>query len=277
MQSNGRNMFDGRLISLAAGVVQEFPPDDVVYAAAGAGFNATGIWCDLESWSSARSDRVKTALAETGLRALDLEVVWFKPGEALSTHDAMIEIALDLGVHNVLCVSSEPDIADTKKRFEHLCKKAGAGSLRVVLEFLAFTEIRSLRQSLEVVQDVAHPCGGILVDTLHLQRTGASALDLCTVDPAIMPYIQLCDARAQPQDSSPEGLLEDALYLRQLPGDGELPLWEILGQLDPLLPLSLEIRSRELLERHPTDPLARASRVFEATQRFLRTAAVTRP
>ncbi len=267
-------MLNGRLISLAAGVVQEFPPEDVVYAAATAGFNATGIWCDLAAWSGARSDRVRTALAETGLCALDLEVVWLKPGEAIETHDAMIEIGLDLGVRNILCVSSEPDMARTKKRFEHLCKRAEGGSLRVVLEFLAFTEISSLRQSLEVVQDVAHPAGGILVDALHLQRTGASAQDLREIDPALMPYIQLCDARAQPQDSSFEGLLEDALYLRQPPGDGELPLKEILAELDPQLPLSLEIRSRALLEKYPDDPLGRATHVFRATQRFLRTCSV---
>jgi len=275
--SERKTMINDRLLSLAAGVVQEFPPEEVVYAAAGAGFNAAGIWCDLASWSRQRSERVSTALADTGLCALDLEVVWLKPGEAITTHDAMVEIALDLGVRNVLCVSSEPDIARTKKRFEHLCKKAEGGTLRVVLEFLGFTEIKSLRQSLEVVQDVAHPAGGILVDALHLQRTGASALDLREVDPTLMPYMQLCDAGVQAADSSPEGLLEDALYLRQLPGDGELPLREILAQLDPQLPLSLEIRSRALLEQYPDNPLGRASHVFEATRRFLQTNAATRP
>jgi len=270
-------MRNDRLISLAAGVVQEFPPEDVVYAAAGAGFNATGIWCDLPSWCSRRSDRVKEALADTGLCALDIEVVWLKPGEAIDTHDAMIEIGLALGVRNILCVSSEPDIARTKQRFEHLCKKAEGGSLRVVLEFLAFTAIKSLHQSLEVVQDVAHPAGGILVDALHLQRTGATVQDLRDIDPNLMPYIQLCDARAQPQDSSPEGLLEDALYLRLLPGDGDLPLNDLLTRFDPQLPLSLEIRSRALLEKYPDDPRARAAHVFAATERFLRSVAVTRP
>ena len=269
MPSTDKTVIGGRLISLAAGVVQEFAPEDVVYAAAGAGFNATGIWCDLPSWSDHRTNRVRTALADTGLCALDLEVVWFKPGEALSAHDAMIEIALELGVRNVLCVSSEPDIARTKTRFEHLCKKAEGGNLRVVLEFLAFTEIKSLQQALEVVQDVAHPAGGLLVDALHLQRTGSSPQDLGAIDPALMPYVQLCDASAQPRDSSPAGLLDDALYLRLLPGEGELPLQAILAQLDPLLPLSLEIRSRALIEKYPHDPLARAAQVFEATRRFL--------
>ena len=263
-------MSNARLISLAAGVVQEFPPEDVVYAAAGAGFNATGIWCDLDTWSPQRSNRVSRALAETGLCALDLEVLWLKPGEAIDTHDAMIDIALALDVRNILCVSSETDIARTKARFDHLCRKAEGSSLRIVLEFLAITEISSLELALDVVQDVAHPVGGILVDTLHLQRTGASAQDLHNIDPALMPYIQLCDASARLLDASPEGLLEDALYLRQLPGDGDLPLTDVLAQLDPQLPLSLEIRSRALLQEFPKDPLARASCVFEATRRFLR-------
>jgi sugar phosphate isomerase/epimerase len=262
-------MSNARLISLSAGVVQEFPPEDVVYAAARAGFNATGIWCDLDTWSSQRSNRVRRALAETGLCALDLEVVWLNPGEAIDTHDAMIDIALDLGVRNILCVSSEPDIARTKERFERLCKRAEAGTLRVVLEFLAITEVNSLPMALEVVRDVSHPAGGILVDTLHLQRTGATAQDLRNIELNLMPYIQLCDASARPLQDSPEGLLEDALYLRQLPGDGDLPLGEILAELSPQLPLSLEIRSRELLHRFPDDPQGRAGCVFAATDKFL--------
>ncbi len=263
-----------RLISLAAGVVQEFPPENVVYAAAQAGFNATGIWCDPDTWSNQRTRRVEKALAETGLCALDLEVVWFKSGEALKTHDKMIEAALELGARNVLCVSSELDIAQTKRRFEHLCKRAEAGSVRVVLEFLAITEISTLQQALNVVQDVAHPAGGILVDTLHLQRTGSEPEDLNAIDPTLMPYIQLCDASADLLDSSPEGVLEDALYLRQLPGEGELPLQETLAALDPMLPLSLEVRSRALIQQYTNDPVARAACVYEATKTFLETARV---
>lgn len=258
-----------RLISLAAGVVQEFPPEQVVYAAAEAGFNATGIWCDPKIWNQKQSNAVRDALTETGLCALDLEVIWLQPGEAPGTHDAMIAAALELGVRNVLCVSSEPDITDSKKRFEHLCKRAGDGALRVVLEFLAITEIASLQQALEVVQDVGHPAGGILVDTLHLQRTGAHPQDLLTIDPTLMPYLQLCDASAMPLDNSPEGLIEDALYLRELPGAGALPLHDVLAVFDPQLPLSLEVRSRRLIEEYPDDPVARASCVLEAGRRFL--------
>lgn len=261
---------DNRLISLAAGVLPEFSPEETIFAAAQAGFNAAGIWCDLASWSRRRSDAVASALAQTGLCALDLEVVWFKPGEAGNAHDPMVDIALELGARNILCVSSEPDIARTKQRFEHLCQRAERGALRVVLEFLTITEIRSLEQALDVVRDVGHPAGGILLDTLHLQRTGGTARDLRAIDPRLLPYLQLCDATAAIADDSPEGRMDEALYLRCMPGDGELPLRDVLEQLDPQLPLSMEIRSRELMQRFAGDASGRASAVFQATQRFLR-------
>lgn len=262
-------MSNSRLISLAAGVVQEFAPEDVVYAAAQAGFNAVGIWCDLETWTVQRGRGVRSALQDTGLCALDLEVLWLKPGEGLDTHDKMIDIGLELGVRNILCVSSEPDITRTKRRYEYICKRAESGPVRVVLEFLAITAISTLQQALEVVQDVGHPAGGVLVDALHLYRTGSSAEALQDIDPELMPYIQLCDASAQLLDSSPEGVLEDALYLRQLPGEGALPLHDILAQLNPQLPLSLEIRSRDLIHRFPEDPLGRATCVLETTMEYL--------
>lgn len=112
------------------------------------------------------------------------------------------------------------------------------------------------------------------MDTLHLQRTGSEPEDLNVIDPTLMPYIQLCDASADLLDSSPEGVLEDALYLRQLPGEGELPLQETLAALDPMLPLSLEVRSRALIRQYTDDPVARAACVYEATKRFLETARV---
>lgn len=260
---------DTRLVSLAAGVLPDFSPEETVYAAAQAGFNAVGIWCDLSTWNQQRSDAVARALADTGLCALDLEVAWFKPGEDASAHDAMVDIALELGAQNLLCVSSEFDTTRTRRRFEHLCRRAECGVLRVVLEFLAITEIRTLQQALEVVRDVGHPAGGILVDTLHLLRTGGAPRDLRDINPALLPYLQLCDASASLADNSPEGLLDDALFLRQLPGEGELPLREILDEVDSRLPLSLEVRSRALMLEYAGDAAGRASAVFSATQRFL--------
>jgi len=266
-----------RLISLAAGVVQEFPPEQVVYAAAAAGFNAVGIWCDLETWTNERTENVKQALLETGITALDIEVVWFKPGEPIDAHDRFVELAKALGAKNILCVSSETDIKQTKKRFQHLCQLAEGSGIRIVLEFLAITEINSLGKALEVVNDVAHPLGGILIDTLHLQRTGSSVEDVARLaqknpkylnpTDTLLPYLQLCDASETLENQSFEGVLEDALYLRKLLGRGQLPLKGVLQAVDAQTPISLEIRSRYLLEQYP-NLQDRANAVFNSTQQF---------
>ena len=263
-----------RLVSLAAGVVQEFAPEQVVYAAAQAGFNAVGIWCDLETWTSERTGKVGQALADTGITALDIEVVWFKPGESIDSHDRFVDIAKAIGAKNILCVSSETDINETQKRLKHLCQLTEGSDIRVVLEFLAITEVNSLAKALAVVAAVAHPAAGILVDTLHLQRTGSSLADLAALAQAqsngpapLLPYLQLCDASETLEDQSFEGVLEDALYLRKLLGEGQLPLKAILQIVGADMPLSLEIRSRYLIEQYP-NLQERANAVFTNAQQF---------
>ena len=259
-----------RLVSLAAGVVQEFAPEDVVYAAAKVGFNAVGIWCELDSWTEERTGKVVTALEETGIAALDIEVVWFQPGEAVDAHDRFVEIARGIGARNILCVSSEPDIERTKQRFAHLCQLVEGTDIRVVLEFLAITEISTFALAWEVVRDVGHPAGGILVDSLHLFRTGSSVDELAQLlksRPELFPYMQLCDADSKLADGSYDGILEDALYLRQLLGEGQLPLKQLLHEVDNSMAMSLEIRSRYLIEHYPTLE-DRASAVFENSRQF---------
>lgn len=264
-------MSNDRILSLAAGVVQEFPPERAVYAAHAAGFNAVGIWCDSTTWSAASTRAVRTALEDTGLVALDLEVLWMHPGERVDRHDAMLGYALELGARNVLCVSSEPQTLQTMRRFEYLCRRAEQGELRVALEFLALTEIRTLQQALAVVEGVGHPAGAVLVDALHLSRCGGRPEDLRAMNTQWLTYLQLCDASREPLDNSFDGLLEDALYLRSLPGDGELPLRDLLDAVDTGLPLSLEIRSRSLNTRFAEDIDGRAAAVYSATRRFLQT------
>lgn len=264
-------MSETRLLSLAAGTVQEFSPERAVYAAHAAGFDAVGIWCDAPVWTAATTQQVRNALADTGLIALDMEVAWLHPGEPPDQHDRMVDYALEIGARNLLCVSSEPRQLLSMGRFEHLCRRAEQGSLRVVLEFLSLTEIRSLQQALAVVEGVGHPAGAVLVDNLHLARSGGTPADLRAVAPSLMSYVQLCDASREPPGDTLEDRLEDALELRQLPGEGELPLRELLAEIDAQLPLSLEIRSRALRERFPEDIDGRAAMVYAATRRLLQT------
>ena len=63
------------LLSLAAGVLPEFPPDEIVRAAAEAGYRASGIWCDTATWTEATTRAVYRQLRDGAMQAVDIEVI----------------------------------------------------------------------------------------------------------------------------------------------------------------------------------------------------------
>ncbi len=257
------------LLSLAAGVLPEFPPDEIVRAATQSGYRATGIWCDMETWTAATTRAVAGRLREGGLQALDIEVIWIRPGREVS--DAarrLIDIGGSLGARNVLIVSANPSLDDTKHQFATLCECAAAAGMRAVLEFLMIAEVKTLAQAVDVVTDVGHPAGGILVDALHLARCGATAADVARIAREHLPYAQLCDGPARLPRTDFNDYLADALDGRSAAGEGELPLHDLLAALPAEVPLSLEVRSKHYRETYP-DPVDRARAVLAATRRFL--------
>ncbi len=257
------------LLSLAAGVLPEFPPDQIVRAAAEAGYRATGVWCDMETWTDATTRAVRQQLRDGALHALDIEVIWIQPGREISDNARrLIDVGGTLGVRNVLIVSSNPSLDDTKRQFAALCEHAAAAGMRAVLEFLMIAQLRTLAQAVDVVTDVGHPAGGVLVDALHLARCGATATDVAAVARDRLPYAQLCDGPASLANPDSDAYLADAIDGRCAAGEGQLPLRELLAALPNDVPLSLEVRSRRYREAYP-DPVDRARAVLTATRDFL--------
>ena len=255
-------------LSLAAGNVQEFDPADMVTAAQATGFDMTGLWVDMDQWTSDTTKEVKRRLADGSVSVLDVEVVWIQPGDPDPAHDAIIDIGGEVGARFVLIVSSDPDRAATKKRFELLCNRAQQAGLTAVLEFLPITEIKSLDDALDVVTDVGHPSSGILVDTLHLIRSGGSAASIAAAPPALFPYCQIADAPESLKEETYEHFLSEAIDGRLLPGHGALPLKDIMSALPEDLPVSPEIRSLALRETYP-GITERAAAIYDASRKFL--------
>jgi sugar phosphate isomerase/epimerase len=258
-----------RLLSLAAGVVLDLDPADAVDVAAEAGFGAVGIWHDPLTWTLARSRAVARRLAATGLVALDIEPVIL--GRGVDPGDAVVDVAADIGAGNVLVASGPAEPELVADRLAELCDRAAAAETRVNLEFLPIFSIGSLELALQTIYEIDRPNGGVLVDTLHLARSGGEPADLVAVPSARLPYLQIADAPWVGPDTS-DGLRDEALHGRQLPGAGQLPLAEVLRAV-PGVPLSFEIRSSELMARYP-DPLERARAVLAAGRALLRSESV---
>jgi sugar phosphate isomerase/epimerase len=252
-----------RLLSLAAGTVPDLSPVDAVDAAADAGFRAVGVWFDPDTWSSTVLRAVADRLDHRGVAALDVEPIML--GSAADHGEAIIDAAIELGARHVLVASREADDAAVASRLATLVERVERSSVTLVLEFLPSLGVRTFEQASSIVDSVGHASLGVLVDALHLARAGEQPAVLLGAPAGRLPYLQLCDAAAAPSDTSPMGLIREALHERLLPGDGALPLAELLAAV-PAVPLSFEVRSAHLRDAFP-DPVERARAVMSSVRR----------
>ncbi|MEZ5599192.1 MAG: sugar phosphate isomerase/epimerase [Pseudomonadales bacterium] len=256
-----------RTLSLAAGVLPEFEPTVLAEAAVEAGFPAVGFTVRPETWTDAVTATVQSTLRAGNVDVLDVEVIWIgEDGQVTDGHRRILDVGGELGARNALIVTSCTDFGRNCRAFEQLAEHAHRYGIRACLEFLRICAVTHLTQALAIVETVGHPAGGVLIDTLHLARC-AQFDKVSNADPARLPYVQFCDGNADCADDY-QKLLEDAVDLRALPGEGALPLRGVLSALAPDVPLSLEIRSRALREAYP-EPVARARHVLECTHRYL--------
>lgn len=253
-----------RILSLAAGSLPEADPLDMVEASGRGGWRHTGLWVEPgRNWHADTSARIRAAMARHDVAVLDVEVIWIHPGEHDRDHDRVLAWGAEVGARAALVVSSEPDPEKTKARYARLCERGASEGIRVVLEFLPITEVKTLADARAIVEAVDHPAGGLLIDPLHLARTGGDPQALADIDPRWLPYAQFCDGRRVLSDPSAERILEDAIDGREVPGRGDLPLAALLATLPANLPLSMEIRSKAWRDRYP-DVFARAAAMHAA-------------
>jgi sugar phosphate isomerase/epimerase len=252
-----------RLLSLAAGVCPDVGPADFVAACAAAGWDACGLWFDPTTWTDRVAADVRRRLDDTGVHALDMEPVFVTPE---GDHgDRMVEAAAAVGARHLLVVSRGVDDAAFADRFGALCDLAAASAIGCSLEFMAFMSVQTLPQALAILDTIDRPNAAVLIDNLHLDRTGGTPADVAAVASHRLPYAQLCDAPA----TAPDDLYTEAVDGRRVLGAGGLPVGELVEALPPDCALSMEIRSANLRSAFP-DPAERARHVLHTTNDLLR-------
>ena len=250
-----------RLLSLAAGVQLDVAPADMVTVAHDAGWPAVGIWFDGKTWTDSTSREVRQRLDDTGVIALDIEPI-IPSEEGNDFAEQLIEAAAVIGARHILFTSRLKDQARTTARYQEVCEVARPHGIKVVCEFLPIFPLNTLSMAAEIVATANVTNGGVLIDNLHLSRSGSSVEEVSGMPRELFPYLQICDAPAErPVDFG--ALLDEALNGRLCPGEGSLPIVELL-QVVPNVPLSFEVRSKFL--RDVTDPVERAKHLFKFAQ-----------
>lgn len=173
-----------------------------------------------------------------------------------------LALMAELGVGRINTISLEPDLTRSFDQFAALAELAAEFEMETTLEFGPGMTIGNLAGAVEAVRHVNRPDFKLLIDTMHLLRSGGTAADVAALPAGMIGYVQLCDS---PLNDGELSYMEEAMFERMAPGTGELPLLEVVAALPADMPLSLEI---------PQLTLARAG--VDHHERLVRCVAATR-
>jgi len=187
------------------------------------------------------------------------------PGKDMGDFAGDLDLIAELGSERVAVVSIGKDMNQAIDGFGLLAELAGERGLKVSAEMGSLGPIDRVAPTLEVVRSVARPNFSLLIDSMHFFRLGNTLTDLAALDPALIGYVQLADA---PWASRFETYLEEAMYERMVPGEGELPLAEFLALIPEGPIISHEIPIRSLADQG-IGPYERTRRCIDATRRLL--------
>jgi 4-hydroxyphenylpyruvate dioxygenase len=147
--------------------------------------------------------------------------------------DDFFRIADELGVSTMTVIgtlrpglASVPEIAES---FALLADRAAAYGLRCILEFIPIWGIKDLGMAWQILQIADRPNAALAFDFWHYIRGGRDDALLRSIPGDRIAYVQVTDAEAEPPPG--RSLEQDCLFHRLQPGEGALPIKEMLDIL----------------------------------------------
>ena len=226
------------------------PPQQIDFVA-DAGFTMTGLRLHPATTGgpayplpvgSAALRETQDRLQARGVRVLDIEVLLIDAQTDISAFLPCIEAGAALGASRLGVNGEDPELDRFTDKFARLCDLAKPYGMAVDLEFMVWRPIRNLQTAEKVVRAAGRDNGKILIDTLHLARSGGTLSDLQALDPNLIGSMQICDAPlAGPLPHETQAILAEARSGRLPPLEGELPLLEWIRAVPASTPLSVEV------------------------------------
>ncbi|PLC04261.1 hypothetical protein CY658_19805 [Variovorax sp. RO1] len=259
-------------LSLAHLTVLDVPPPALFDLAAEAGYQNVGLrilpaapGAVSYPLSSSTLPVWRRRMADAGVGVHDVEFIPLTPQVRVSDFARDLALAGELGARRVNVSGDDADVDRLVDHFGALCDIAAAAGLGVDLEFMRFRIVGTLPQALAVVERAARPNGRLLIDVLHLFRSGGTAEMLRAVPASALGSVQLCDAPHE--DPTDAHIVAEAREGRLFPGEGALPLKAFMDALLGDIPVGVEVPTGRT---HPglTDA-QRAARGCAATRALL--------
>jgi sugar phosphate isomerase/epimerase len=239
----------------------------VIDAAAHAGFAAVSLFVtpipisptpDLVTDKAARK-AVVAALRETGLKVGIVEPFMLDADPDWLLLERSAELTAELGgTVNILGVDEDhARLRESLARMADICRRT---QVPAIIEAYPLSAIRSPAQALGFAQALG-PEVGLCIDTLHVIRSGGNWDDVAALPPERIRHVQLNDGPL----AAPHDRVNEAVFDRQLPGQGEFDLRSLL----PLLPEHALIAVEAPSRAHRGDqPHERAALLMQSMQKL---------
>ena len=157
------------------------------------------------------------AMRDLGVSISLFEGMSVQPGRDIRDRAPDLEILQELGVTRVNIISFDSDLPRTLDQYAVGAEMAASAGMETVSEFVPGFVVPDLPTALAAVRHVGRPDFRLLVDVMHLARSGGTAADLAALDPDLIGYVHLSDVPLIP--TIPD-YLEEATCERRAPGAG---------------------------------------------------------
>ncbi|NLT68351.1 MAG: sugar phosphate isomerase/epimerase [Acidobacteria bacterium] len=232
---------------------------DRVLAAAKAGFKGVGLKeVDLEHTLLRRSlKEMKQILDDNGIIHVELEFLtdWFLEGEKKKRSDEtkwkLLKSAEALGARHIKVGDFDNQVTPMPRlieAFSRLCADAAEYGTKILFELIVDGMIKTLPETLEMVEGAGAPNGGIMIDLWHVVKLKIPYQDVASIPSRYLLGIELNDGTLE----CPWSLHEDTVNYRRFCGEGE---FDVRGFVDCMLkagytgPWGIEVLSQELRKK----------------------------
>jgi sugar phosphate isomerase/epimerase len=245
-----------------------FDFEDRVVAASKAGFKGIGLKeVDLEHILERRTLKdMKRIFDDNGIQHVELEFLtdWFLTGEKKKKSDRTKQMLLTaaeaLGARHIKVGDFDMQTTPMDRlmeSFSRLCADAANYGTKILFELIVDAMIRTLPETLEMVQGADPKNGGIMIDLWHIVKLRIPYEDVARIPLQYLLGVELNDGTLE----CPWSLHEDTVNHRKFCGEGE---FDVKGFVACLLkagysgPWGIEVLSRDLRKKTLEEAATRA-------------------
>jgi sugar phosphate isomerase/epimerase len=241
-----------------------------IEAASAAGFRGFGLLsADLPAAEQEYGlSGIRAMLDDNGMADLELEGIpyWWDDGPRREESDRirhdLLRSAEVLGARHIKVTPDGDDAPWDREhwaaKFAELATQAQNAGTRLGIEFFPWSNIKTLHDGLQLVEDAGHAAAGVVIDAWHIERAHTPVAELASVPLDRIIGVELNDADSQVVGT----LYEDTVHRRRYCGEG---VFDLTGMIKALRtagwegPWGVEILSVEHRSLPVEEALSRAA------------------